>query len=115
MKRLIAFSAALAMIYSIPAFAVYSETSEDTVISAEDTSAEEGGEEETDTTVWHVNFNEPAEAEMTDGTENREYSVLVINPGGEARGGTDKWDVQFRIRGISIHFQIYMVHMDSII
>ena len=72
MKRLIAFSAALAMIYSIPAFAVYSETSEDTVISAEDTSAEEGGEEETDTTVWHVNFNEPAEAEMTDDTENRE-------------------------------------------
>ena len=44
MKRLIAFSAALAMIYSIPAFAVYSETSEDTVISAEDTSAEEGGD-----------------------------------------------------------------------
>ncbi|MGN0582797.1 MAG: dockerin type I domain-containing protein [Oscillospiraceae bacterium] len=102
MKKLIAFSAALAMMYSMPAFAVYSETAEDTVTSAEDTSAEEGGEEENDTTVWHVNFNEPAEAEMTDDTEGREYSVHIINPGGEARGGTDKWDVQFRIRGISI-------------
>ena len=81
MKRLIAFSAALAMIYSMPAFAVYSETAEDTVISAEDTSAEEGGEEETDTTVWHVNFNErevkPAE-ELTSGmfsSESEEYQL----------------------------------------
>lgn len=102
MKKLIAFSAALAMMYSMPAFAVYSETAEEPDTAAEDTIDNAESEEETDTTVWHVNFNEPAEAEMTDDTEGREYSVHIINPGGEARGGTDKWDVQFRIRGISI-------------
>lgn len=55
-----------------------------------------------DKTKWHLNLHEAAQAEFTDDKENREYLIDIQNPGGEKRGGVDKWDVQFRIRGFSI-------------
>ncbi|MBP0976935.1 MAG: hypothetical protein J6P89_02010 [Oscillospiraceae bacterium] len=75
----------------------------DTPDSEETSENSEASEkEEKDFTVWHVNATVPAEGELVDDKENKEYLFTVINPGGEKRGGTDKWDLQFRIRGFSI-------------
>ena len=76
---------------------------EETPETEETTETEEPSEkEEKDFTVWHVNATAPAEGELIDDKENKEYIFKVVNPGGEKRGGTDKWDLQFRIRGFSI-------------
>ncbi|MCQ2464013.1 MAG: dockerin type I repeat-containing protein [Oscillospiraceae bacterium] len=81
-------------------------TADSTPAEAEDTVSEDKGEDtnkpEKDYSVWHVHADSPAEAEFTDDTENKEYTVKIVNPGGEKRGGTDKWDLQFRIRGFEI-------------
>lgn len=126
MKKLIAFSTALLMLSSSAANLVLAEEAEDTneTVTAADaettdeaaeTTEEENTEEDTadsedtaetpskqDDTVWHITTSSPAEAELTDSTEGREYFVKVINPGGEERGGVDKWDLQFKICGFSI-------------
>ena len=120
MKKAVSFLTSLLMLSSLTVPFIYAE---DETVSEENTSAaEEAGEESKDThdaeetpeteepsekekkdfTVWHVNATAPAEGELIDDKENKEYIFKVVNPGGEKRGGTDKWDLQFRIRGFSI-------------
>ncbi len=120
MKKAVSFLTSLLMLSSLTVPFIYAE---DEAVSEENTSAaEEAGEESEDTpdaeetpetevvsekeekdfTVWHVNATAPAEGELVDDKDNKEYIFKVVNPGGEKRGGTDKWDLQFRIRGFSI-------------
>jgi len=110
MKKLIAFSTALLMLSAMSVSLVSAEEEtageNSTPVETESTEAGSGEEaEETpkqDVTVWHVHAAAPAEAEFKDDTENKQYVVSIVNPGGEKRGGTDKWDLQFRIKGLSI-------------
>lgn len=49
---------------------------------------------------WHIVESAPAEMEfeISGGT----YNVTIKNPGGASRGGEDRWDCQFRHRGLKI-------------
>lgn len=49
---------------------------------------------------WHVCESIPGEMEfeISDGV----YKITIVNPGGASRGGEDRWDCQFRHRGITI-------------
>ena len=49
---------------------------------------------------WHIVESAPAEMEfkIADGV----YSVTIVNPGGKSNGGEDRWDCQFRHRGLKI-------------
>lgn len=49
---------------------------------------------------WHVCESAPGEMdfEIKDG----EYIVTIVNPGGASRGGEDRWDCQFRHRGLTL-------------
>lgn len=49
---------------------------------------------------WHTCETIPGECEfdISGGT----YNVKIINPGGAGRGGEDRWDIQFRHRGLKI-------------
>ena len=49
---------------------------------------------------WHIVESEPAEMDFN--IENGVYSVEIISPGGASRGGEDRWDCQFRHRGLKI-------------
>lgn len=63
----------------------------------EDSNTEEQKPDESD---WHMSLNKAADAVLTD--QGDYYQMYIINPGGAENGGADKWDVQFKIRGISI-------------
>ncbi len=65
-----------------------------------DKSEEPSQKEETDETQWHISLHKAASATLTD--EGDCYKMYIANPGGEENGGADKWDVQFRIKGLSI-------------
>lgn len=71
---------------------------DDTSEKTDDTVTEET--EEIDENNWHQCLHEAADAELT--TDGKTFTMVINNPGGEANGGADKWDVQFRCRGISI-------------
>ncbi|MGN0612624.1 MAG: glycoside hydrolase family 9 protein [Porcipelethomonas sp.] len=49
---------------------------------------------------WHVCESAPGEMEfdISDGV----YKITIVNPGGASRGGEDRWDCQFRHRGLTI-------------
>ena len=49
---------------------------------------------------WHVCESAPGkmEFEVTDGV----YQITIVNPGGASNGGEDRWDCQFRHRGLTI-------------
>ena len=49
---------------------------------------------------WHVCESAPGEMdfEISDGV----YKITIINPGGASKGGEDRWDCQFRHRGLTI-------------
>ncbi|MCR5249352.1 MAG: glycoside hydrolase family 9 protein [Lachnospiraceae bacterium] len=49
---------------------------------------------------WHIVESEPAKMdfELSDG----QYIITIINPGGASQGGEDRWDCQFRHRGLTI-------------
>ena len=49
---------------------------------------------------WHIVESAPAEMEfeLTDG----KYKVKIVKPGGASAGGEDRWDCQFRHRGLKI-------------
>ncbi len=49
---------------------------------------------------WHVCESIPGEMEFD--ISGGKYNITIINPGGEARGGEDRWDCQFRHRGLKI-------------
>ncbi len=49
---------------------------------------------------WHVCESEPGKMdfEIDDGV----YKITIVNPGGASAGGEDRWDCQFRHRGLKI-------------
>ncbi|MBR1863187.1 MAG: glycoside hydrolase family 9 protein [Ruminococcus sp.] len=49
---------------------------------------------------WHICESGPGEMdfEISDGV----YKITILNPGGASRGGEDRWDCQFRHRGLKI-------------
>ena len=49
---------------------------------------------------WHVCESIPGEMdfEISDGV----YKITIVNPGGASNGGEDRWDCQFRHRGLTI-------------
>lgn len=49
---------------------------------------------------WHICESEPGkmEFEVTGG----KYKITIVNPGGASNGGEDRWDCQFRHRGLKI-------------
>lgn len=49
---------------------------------------------------WHI--VESAPGEMDFDVDNGVYSVKIINSGGASKGGDDRWDCQFRHRGLKI-------------
>ncbi|MBR6243786.1 MAG: glycoside hydrolase family 9 protein [Ruminococcus sp.] len=49
---------------------------------------------------WHI--VESAPGEMDFDISGGVYSVTIVNPGGASRGGEDRWDCQFRHRGLKI-------------
>ncbi len=49
---------------------------------------------------WHI--VESAPGEMDFDISKGVYTVTIVNPGGRSRGGEDRWDCQFRHRGLRI-------------
>ncbi|MBR6044496.1 MAG: glycoside hydrolase family 9 protein [Ruminococcus sp.] len=49
---------------------------------------------------WHI--VESTAGEMEFAIEDGVYKVTIISPGGASRGGEDRWDCQFRHRGLKI-------------
>ncbi|WP_297959627.1 glycoside hydrolase family 9 protein [uncultured Ruminococcus sp.] len=49
---------------------------------------------------WHIVESAPGEMEFD--ISGGKYSVKIINTGGASEGGTDRWDCQFRHRGLKI-------------
>ena len=49
---------------------------------------------------WHVCESVPGEMEfaIVDGA----YQITIVNPGGASKGGEDRWDCQFRHRGLTL-------------
>jgi endoglucanase len=49
---------------------------------------------------WHICESRTAEMEfdISDG----KYKITIVNPGGQSNGGEDRWDCQFRHRGLKI-------------
>ena len=63
---------------------------------------------------WHTCETSPAKQnfELTDaGT----YKVEIVEPGGQAKGGESRWDLQFRHRKLRIHKgHTYKIHWEEI-
>ena len=49
---------------------------------------------------WHIVESGPGKMEFA--IEDGVYKVTIVNPGGRSRGGEDRWDCQFRHRGLKI-------------
>lgn len=49
---------------------------------------------------WHIVESAPGEMDFS--IEGGVYNVTIVNPGGASRGGEDRWDCQFRHRGLKI-------------
>lgn len=49
---------------------------------------------------WHICESIPGKMDFD--ISGGKYNITIINPGGEARGGEDRWDCQFRHRGLKI-------------
>ena len=49
---------------------------------------------------WHIVESAPGEMDFS--IEKGAYTVTIVNPGGASRGGEDRWDCQFRHRGLKI-------------
>ncbi len=49
---------------------------------------------------WHVCESAPGEMEFA--IVNGAYEITIVNPGGASRGGEDRWDCQFRHRGLTL-------------
>ncbi len=60
---------------------------------------------------WHI--CESATAKMDFEIEDGVYRITIINPGGASNGGEDRWDCQFRHRGLTIvSGHTYHVHYE---
>lgn len=49
---------------------------------------------------WHIVESGPSKMDFA--IDNGVYSITINNPGGASRGGEDRWDCQFRHRGLKI-------------
>lgn len=49
---------------------------------------------------WHVCESAPGEMDFL--IDNGVYQITIVNPGGASQGGEDRWDCQFRHRGLKI-------------
>ncbi len=49
---------------------------------------------------WHICESAPGEMDFE--IDNGVYKITIVNPGGASRGGEDRWDCQFRHRGLKI-------------
>ncbi len=49
---------------------------------------------------WHVCESAPGEMDFE--IDNGVYKITIVNPGGASAGGEDRWDCQFRHRGLKI-------------
>jgi len=49
---------------------------------------------------WHI--VESATGKMDFEISNGVYKITIVNPGGVSNGGEDRWDCQFRHRGLKI-------------
>lgn len=49
---------------------------------------------------WHIVESAPGEMDFE--IDNGVYKTTIINPGGASNGGEDRWDCQFRHRGLKI-------------
>lgn len=49
---------------------------------------------------WHICESAPAEMDFE--IDNGVYRITIVNPGGASQGGEDRWDCQFRHRGLKI-------------
>ena len=49
---------------------------------------------------WHIVESAPGEMDFE--IDNGVYKTTIINPGGASKGGEDRWDCQFRHRGLKI-------------
>ncbi|MCM1227989.1 MAG: glycoside hydrolase family 9 protein [Clostridium sp.] len=60
---------------------------------------------------WHVCESAPGEMEFD--ISNGVYTITIVNPGGASKGGEDRWDCQFRHRGLTLQSgQTYNVSFD---
>lgn len=57
---------------------------------------------------WHV--CESLTGKMNFNIDNGVYTIEIVNPGGASRGGEDRWDCQFRHRGLTLvsgcHYEV---------
>lgn len=49
---------------------------------------------------WHVCESDPGKMDFE--IDNGVYQITIVNPGGASQGGEDRWDCQFRHRGLKI-------------
>lgn len=49
---------------------------------------------------WHVCESQPGKMEFD--ISGGVYKITIVNPGGASRGGEDRWDCQFRHRGLKV-------------
>ncbi len=49
---------------------------------------------------WHVCESAPGEMEFS--ISDGQYNIKIVNPGGGANGGEDRWDCQFPHRGLKL-------------
>ncbi|MBR3630675.1 MAG: glycoside hydrolase family 9 protein [Oscillospiraceae bacterium] len=95
-KKLAASAVAIAMTASASAASLASLTAYAGVMTGEGTFEEGAG------LPWHVCEN--GTGEMKFNINDGVYSILIKNPGGASNGGDDRWDCQFRHRGMSITY-----------
>ncbi|MCR4644570.1 MAG: glycoside hydrolase family 9 protein [Oscillospiraceae bacterium] len=95
-KKLAASAVAIAMTASASAASLASLTAYAGVMTGEGTFEEGAG------LPWHVCEN--GTGQMAFNINDGVYSILIKNPGGASNGGDDRWDCQFRHRGMSIKY-----------
>ena len=96
-KKFVAGAAALAMVASASATSIST-----TLTAFAGVMTGEGTFEEGAGLPWHVCEN--GTGEMGFEINNGVYAIVIKNPGGRANGGDDRWDCQFRHRGMSITY-----------
>ena len=98
-KKFMAGAAALAMVASASATSISTTL---TAFAAEGVMTGEGTFQEGAGLPWHVCEN--GTGEMAFEINNGVYAIVIKNPGGKSNGGDDRWDCQFRHRGMTITY-----------
>ncbi len=94
-KKLAASVTAMAMVASASAASI-------TTLTAHAQMLGEGTFEEGAGLPWHVCEN--GTGSMAFNIDGGVYSILIKNPGGASNGGEDRWDCQFRHRGLTLEY-----------